>query len=263
MQAAREDQLAKALKWSLFAHAAIFAAVILKSLVFPADVVQIAPSLRVDMVGLPDILKKDLSKVSRTVPKSAPKEEPAPEPVVKAPVTPVEATRPDELILHPKKSDKKPPKTGEKTVEKNREKKLQSALARIRALERLKDKSDDEEEDDAAVIIKGNQASKGSSLSGDAKESAQSGYYDLVREGLVEFWTLPPWLGRQKLSAQVLIRIDPSGRVLETKFVKKSGNLQFDDAILATIRDSQPLPRPPKELRESLVSGGVVVGFPL
>ena len=263
MQSIREDKLARALRWSLFGHGAVALFVVLKSLVFPGDPVRIAPSLRVDMVGLPDLLKKDLSQVSKTLPKTTAPEKPAEvakEAEKAKPVKPPEVPKSDELVLNPKKAEKAA-KEEENLEDKKREKKLQSALARIRSLERLKDKN--EEADDDSVVIKGNQVSQGASLSGDAKENAQAGYYDLVRESLVEVWALPPWLGRQKLSAQVLLKVDPTGRVLSTKFVKNSGNAQFDEAILATIRGAQPLPRPPKELQEILSNNGVIVGFPL
>ena len=109
----------------------------------------------------------------------------------------------------------------------------------------------------------GPQISKGTSLSGDAKEKAEAGYFDLIRDHVAEYWALPEWLRRQKLTAQIQIRIDPAGRILSSKFLKSSGNPQFDEAILGTLKDSEPLPRPPKELISSLADDGVVFGFPL
>lgn len=254
MESCRTDQLGRALTWSLFVHGAIAIFIIIKSLVFPGTPIFITPSLRVDLVGLPDLLKKDLSQVSKALPKPDIQEK-APTPV--KPIAPVEvAVKPDEMVLNPKKALTKKADAKE---DRTKEKKLQSALARIRALEKLKDK----DEDDDSVVIKGNQISQGSSLSGNARENAESGYYDLVREALVEFWSLPPWLARQKLAAQIQIRIDPAGTILSSRFVKSSGNPQFDEAILATLRDAQPLPRPPKALLTSLSDNGIVVGFPL
>lgn len=273
MESTRGDQLGKAIKWSFSLHGAVAVFAIFKSLVFPSAPVMLAPSLRVDMVGLPDILKKDLSRVSKALPKQGLEEKlnEAAENVkrIKASAPPVEeVAKPDDMVLNPKKiakkdlpTDDKKEKAAEKAEDKKREQKLQSALARIRALEKVKDESD--EESDEAVIIRGNQASKGASLSGDAKESAQNGYFDIVRDRLVDFWSLPAWLSRQKLSAHVVIRIDPAGNIFATKIIKSSGNIQFDDAILATIRDAQPLPRPPKDLQNSLRDDGITVGFPL
>ena len=269
MDAIREnqmsDRLGPAFTWSLIGHGGIALFIILKSLVFPGDPVIIAPALRVDLVGLPDILKKDLANVPKTLPKSDLEEklaEAARDAKKIKPVPAEEVAKPDEMVLEPKKVEKK--EKIEKTEKKETAKKIDTALAKIRALERLKDKTDDEKtDDDDAIVIKGNQISKGTSLSGNAREKAQSGYYDLIREALVEYWSLPTWLSREKLSAQVQMRIDPAGRVLSVKFLKNSGNPAFDEAIKGTIRDAQPLPRPPKELVDSLSDDGVIVGFPL
>jgi colicin import membrane protein len=270
MDAIREDRLGRAITWSLGGHGAIALFIILKSLVFPGNPILIAPSLRVDLVGLPDLLKKDLPSVSKTLPKSDLQEklEEAANAAKKIKPAPLEeVAKPEEMVLDPKKIDKKKAtaeedKSDEKKKAKETAKKIDTALAKIRALDRLNDKSDETPDDDA-IVIKGNQLSKGTSLSGNARENAQAGYYDLVREALVEFWALPPWLGRQKLAAQIQIRIDSAGHVLSSKFVKSSGNPQFDEAILGTIREAQPLPKPPKDLMSSLSDDGVVVGFPL
>jgi protein TonB len=256
MDAIREDQLGRAMTWSLIGHGAIALFIVLKSLVFPGAVVPIAPALRVDLVGLPDLLKKDLVKVPKELPKTdlQKKLEAAAQEAKKIKPAPPKAAPPkDEMVLNPKKAAKE------------KERKIDLALAKIRALERLKDKTEEEKpkEEDEPIVIKGNQASKGTSLSSDAKEKAQASYYDLVRDALVEYWALPAWLGRQALAAQIQIRIGPAGRVLSAKFLKPSGNDQFDAAIMATIKEAQPLPRPPEELLSSLNDDGVIVGFPL
>ena len=270
MDAIREDQLGRAMTWSLIGHGAIALFIILKALVFPGQPVIIAPSLRVDIVGLPDLLKKDLGSVPKTLPKSDLEQklaEAAREAKKIKPLPQEEVAKPEEMVLNPKKTEKKSvtdeDKASAKEKAKDKAKKIDTALAKIRALERLKDNADVDASDDDAIVIKGNQISKGTSLSGNARENAQSGYYDLVREALVEFWSLPPWLGRQKLSAQIQIRIDAAGHVLSAKFVKNSGNPQFDEAIQGTVRDAQPLPRPPKDLISSLSDNGIIVGFPL
>lgn len=262
MESIREDRLGKALTWSLGAHAALALLVIVKSLVFPGEPILIAPALRVDVVGLPDLLKKDLSQVSKTQPKEDLVEklqEAAKEAKKIEPIPAQEAPKPDELVLNPKKTDKvaKP----EKESAADRQKRLDAALARIRSLDRLKDQSEEKED---AVIIKGNQISKGTSLSGDAREQANAGYYSLVQDALASEWALPPYLARQtELKAQVMIRIDPAGTVIDSKFIQESGNEQFDKAIRDTISRAQPLPKPPKDLQETVSGRGIAVGFPL
>ena len=238
------EKLSRGVTWSLIGHGTIFLVLILKSWVFPSTPFIHTPVLRVDVVGLPDILKKDLNQVSKNKPQSAEIER-----IVK------ETVAPDEMVLNPKKEVKEK----EKKKEKPREEKMSSALARIRALEKIRE----ETAEDSGVIIKGNQISKGSSLSGEAKESAESSYYDLVRDRLVDNWALPPWLARQKLSAQVVIHISSEGQVSKLQFTRPSGNTQFDEAIRASIKLSVPFPKPPKEVLTIVQDRGILVGFPL
>jgi len=249
----KTDPLSRALTVSAIVHGAVIAVVVLKSLIFPGKPVIYTPTLRVDMVGLPDITKKDLMDISKALPKEAPEEK-----IVKPQVK--EAVKEDELVLNPKKKKEKE-KAKEKEKDQLRENRMESALARIRALEKVREAARNEEE--AAVVIKGNKVSKGTSLSGDAKEAAEASYYDLVKDRLIENWALPPWLARQKFAAQVMITVSAQGAVTSVKFLKLSGNAQFDEAIRTTLKDSQPLPEPPEAVLDTVESEGIVLGFPL
>src|SRR4051794_31191164 len=111
------------LKLSLIAHAVILVFLIIKGLVFPGKPIPYIPALRVDMVALPDILKKDLSKLSKI---------PAPPDIEKALKDVEEKTKdlPDKVT-----KDKAPPKAEDEVGLKKkqsvaREKKLKSALER-------------------------------------------------------------------------------------------------------------------------------------
>src|SRR5690242_2494332 len=53
--------LSYGLKWSLGAHALLILAVLVKSFIFPGKPIPYIPTLKVDLVGLPDVLKKDLA----------------------------------------------------------------------------------------------------------------------------------------------------------------------------------------------------------
>ena len=251
-----DDSLSKGLKWSFIAHGVFFVAIILKSLVFPSQAPPYIPSLRVDVVGLPDILKKDLAKVSKAteqsqidaqkaVEKQAEKET-KPKAIKAAKIK--EMADPNEMVLKPKQQSKK----------EARDKKLKSALARIKALEKISD-----EPAPKAVVIRGNAVSKGTSLSGDAKETSDSAYFDAVRNRLLESWALPVWIARQNLSAKVKIYIDAHGRVHGLDFLKSSGNPQFDSAVKKAISESDPFPVPPAELVNFVLVNGITFGFPL
>lgn len=242
------------LKWSIGAHAAVIFLVVLKSLVFPSRPQAIIPSLRVDLVGLPDLLKKDLSKVQKT-PTGAEindilkKVETESRKLREAKAA--EEAKPDEMVLKPKKSD------GDTVAEENRRR-----LQRMKALSRIQE-SLEERPNKPAVTVKGNILSKGTSLSGDAKETAEATYFDLIRDALQENWELPPWLARQSFSAQVKIFVDARGKIRDFAFLKVSGNRQFDDEVRRTLQKSQPLPTPPRELLTVTLRDGITVGFPL
>src|SRR4051812_39815872 len=50
---------------SLGAHGSILLFILIKSVFFPGQPIPYIPALRVDMVGLPDVLKRDLGKLSK------------------------------------------------------------------------------------------------------------------------------------------------------------------------------------------------------
>jgi TonB family protein len=279
------ESMRRSFRNSAILHAAAFTLIILKSLVFPGEPKPYVPSLRVDMVALPDTLKKDLANTPpsqsakdiadalKSAEKSAEDQAKSIKPIKlpepqkaekKAPKE--EVAEPDELVLHPKKAVKKAEKPSEKPTppkekaDPSRDLKLKSALARIKAMNRI---HDSETPAAPSAVVKGNQISKGTSLSGDAKENSESGYYDLVHSRLLDNWSLPVWLSRQNYSAQVQIFIDSRGRVRNFKFLKASGNEQFDSAVKKAIEESQPFPAPPEDLAASLLVHGVKLGFPL
>jgi colicin import membrane protein len=204
------------------------------------------------MVDLPDILKKDMrgaqKNVSQEMQEALKKAETEAKKI--KPEISKETAKPDEMVQNPKSA------TAEDSSK--REKKLKNALARIKSLAKIQGA----EETPDLSVVKGNKISKGTSLSGDAREAAEATYFDVIRDRLQENWALPVWLARQNLSAQVTIFIDGSGQVKGIRFDKSSGNAQFDDAVKKAIVDSVPFPRPPAGLADLLASG-VPAGFPL
>jgi TonB family protein len=237
---------------SIFAHLAVVALVLIKCLVFPGKTIPYVPTLRVDIVGLPDVLKKDLHPVTETKPESKSAPKPQVEPPSEAKVKPVEKIVPektDEMVMKPKTAPSE-----------DRAKKLKNALNRIKALEKV---SEQDHASTAAPEVKGNKISKGSSLDGDAKEAAEASYYDVLRDKLRDNWELAPWIQRQHLDAQIRVFIDSHGRVRQFVVVKSSGNPQFDEAVKLSVQQGQPFPTPPDGLVSSLLTDGILVGFPL
>ena len=237
---------------SLAFHLAFASFILIKTLIFPSAQIMILPSLRVDLVGLPDILKKDLANVSPAPPVEKPaaaKPAPPPAPPAFTPEKAKEIAKPDEMVLKPKN-------------EAHREKNLKSSLDRIKALEQI-DEEETPSKTAGSPVIKGNKISKGSSLTGDARETDQASYFDSIRSRLQNNWELPLWISRQNYSARVQLFIDRRGRVTTIRFIKPSGNAQFDDAVRKAITQSDPFAPPPAEIAGKIVSDGIQVGFPL
>lgn len=255
-----DRDFSKGLRNSVFIHAAFLIVTLLASVVLPGKPKIYTPTLRVDLVGLPDVLKKDLGTPSRNAPsleeikKTLDRSEKTTEKILgkleKAKKA-LEKAQPDELVLKPKKESPEEAKA--------RENKLKMALARMKALSNISSSL----EKPAPDLIKGNRISKGTTLSGDAREALEASYYDILRARLQDNWALPVWIARQNLSAQVQITIDSRGLLRSFKFLKISGNPQFDAAVKQTLTESQPYPLPPEEIRNALLTEGILVGFPL
>jgi TolA protein len=253
------------IRWSMGVHALIMFLIVIKALVFPNTPKVYVPTLRVDVVGLPDLLKSekknpgkslaDIQKMLEKAQADANHEKKIAPPKV---TTPVEKADPDELVLHPKSTanDQAAKSAKDKKAEAAKEKRLQAALRRMQALAKIESENTPAPQ---GAPIKGNKISKGNSTDGDAKESDTANYYDTVRAKLQENWALPVWLSRQNLSAQIEVVIDSRGTVREFRFVKTSGNPQFDDAVKRALAQSQPFDTPPSELQGNTIS----IGFPL
>ncbi len=281
---------------STLLHSAILMLVLLKTLVLPGDPVTVSPTLRVDLVGLPDFLKKDLQAVNNPPPdlvdalkqadqaaqklaeekREQAKEEEQEAARVKEKKEPEVAEEGDETYALKKLKDsgkrKKDEKRERDEAELERKDKLKKALARVKALSRLESIKDAEKqqrvktdglENRSGTLMKGNRLSRGTSLDGEAREAAETSYYERVRDKLVNHWALPVWLSRQNYQAQVVIYLDSSGRLRDFKFTKPSGSETFDAAVKRTLQESQPFAAPPDELASDVQNRGILVGFPL
>ncbi len=231
-----ESKLARGLKKSFVFHAALIFFFTIKTLILPEKITPYVPTLRVDIVGLPDHLVKDQG----TIPLSDTQE---PAKAKKAKTTAKDVDLPVKDPLY--------------ESEKSKQARMSQALKRLQSLEKIRS------ENEMPEVIKGNVVSKGESLTGETNETLSSKYLDSVLQKLRLNWELPLWLSRQNLSAQVSVTIDPRGALQGMRFIKLSGNPQFDDAVRQAIIKSQPFLPPPGELRETILLNGILLGFPL
>ena len=248
-------EISQGLKWSFMAHIAFALFIIFQSVFFPHNSTIFIPTLKVDIVDLPDLLKNEMGKSKpqpdETMSRALEKAERAAKKIKLEKV--IEQAKPDEMVLKPKMEN-----TQEKE-EHTLEKRMKASLARMKSLAKIS--ADEKPMPD--VPLKGNKISKGSSVSGDARESNVASYFDSIRDRLQENWALPVWLARQNLSAQVDIYIDSRGNIRSFRFTRISGNPHFDDAVKKTIAQSAPFPAPPADLAATLLINGISLGFPL
>jgi len=262
--------LSRGFLFSFIFHFTLICFTLIKLFVFPSKIEHYTPTLRVDVVDLPDIAKKDLEKLTAGRPKpSDDPPPPAPPAPPKVTQTPKDEVKSDEMVLREKKeaeqkkalADKKAAEKKRVEEQKKRTAQMSQALARMKALEKINKLAEENEKEGA--VIKGNRISKGSSLTGEEREEAELRYEDLVLEKVKANWTLPPWLANQDLSAQVLIKIDSGGRVIRMSFEKSSGHQGFDDAVQSAIQTSQPFPEPNRKDLIRMLTNGVLLGFPI
>jgi TonB family protein len=250
---AKDNRLKNAIRLSLALHIGVIFVLYLKNTVMPDETVVILPSLKVDLVALPDQKKNELVLPPPPVPSTAPEK---PKPPVEPQKKPELALEPEHThhadfsVSHPKK------KKSHSKKEKEAQKKLKQALDRIRAIERIKALT-------GADPVKGNSLSKGSSLSGAAKKALESNYFDVVLERVRTYWELPKWLRDQNRAAKVMVYLDGQGRLKSFEFIQPSGSEPFDAEVKRTLQAAAPFPIPPGGISSDLSKQGILLGFPL
>lgn len=209
------------------------------------------PSVRVDLIGLPDLKKTDLKNADASADEVRKKLEEI-------------SAKDKELAKKQKQTEAKKAETAaddnamkirkkEKQAEKERKDSMQSAIDRIKALQAIENSVSK-----AQAPAKGNVLSEGSQLSGE-----QGTNTDVYVDGLVtkirNQWKLPVWLSKQNLSAKVVVYLRSTGGIDRMNFVQPSGNESFDQYVKKAIESSAPFPPPPRDIE----SDGILLGFPL
>ncbi len=242
----------KSIQKSLLIHAILLLIIFLSTVVFHKKPIFLQSSVRVDLIGLPDIKKSDLTKaqptddpkdINKKFDEIESKSKSALEKIKKE-VIAKEKQVADEMALKKKEEAKK--------------NSLKNAIDRIKSIQNIEESLNKTDSKPAKVLAKGNALSKGSSLIGDPSDSFNE-YADKMKARLNENWNLPIWLSKQNLSVKVVINLDSKGQVVSTIFIKPSGNKQFDGYVQRTIQLSQPFGPPPQEI----IDNGVSLGFPL
>lgn len=192
----------------------------------------ITSSIRVDLVGLPEMTKRDQQAED--------KQEEAQ----------IKKNLPLEQMVQSLQKKNTPPS---KPSPLSKKQELKNAIERIRALEHIEDTVK------KTRPIRGNIVAQGNSISEADQMQAASEFAHVIQQRLKAHWNLPIWLANKKLSAKAEIFLDSHGMVMSVVLMRRSGDDQFDDYVLKTIEKAQPFGTPPI----SFVGTGIELGFPL
>lgn len=250
VQRAQNELFWRGFRRSAAAHGGLIILAILAGLTLRRDPIRINPSIRVDLVALPDITKKNMKDLT-------------PDDMTDLKDRLNDATKDTRKAVEKMKKEaaEKPAEPDTMALKKEKPKKskradLKNAIDRIKALTEIENEVKKSQKQ--KVVIKGNALAKGNALSGDPSSDTNA-YVGQLQSKLRDNWNLPVWLSKQNLDAKVLLFLDKAGYVNKSIISKSSGDQQFDDYVLKTVRISQPFGVPPDEL----VNAGITLGFPL
>ena len=217
---------------------------------FKKDIHITSSSIRVDMVGLPDLIsKKSPSSIKKV--KSKPiktKKKEKKDPVKSSLKKDLQKPKPK-----PKKIPKPEPLPEKKTI--SQEPPSPAPEPKTKKEEPAPSHSEQE-------LLKGNKVKQGEDQ-GEERDfvsesmSALHLYTRAMKRKIKAHWNLPKYLVNTYLTAQIEIRINEQGHVVYKQIVLSSGNDMFDSYVLKAIEDSAPYPSLPENIRD-LVKEGIV-----
>ena len=182
--------------------------------------------------------------------KLLPKKEEEPPPVEKPAEKPVEVaapTKPAETAVPIPTKDVKvePKKDSGKDSKKNAKKDLFAAFNKTGKADDVEGQADGDP-------------------NGDSAKQEGERYYGLLTSVVKRNYDVSNSIAeseRRRLHAVVMVRIAPSGELLEVKLVTSSGNDLFDGAVVEAVKKAAPFTAPPDHLRDDLKKHGVPFDF--
>lgn len=133
-----------------------------------------------------------------------------------------------------------------------------SAIERLRALQALEKRLETAKQESER---KGNVIAAGASLPATASEKVLDEYRSQVIEKIKLRWALPPYLRKQSdLSGEIILFLNLDGGVIRREIVT-SGVQEFDSYMNQALEEALPFPSVPEALRRVVRYDGISVTF--
>lgn len=246
---------------SLFIHISIVLVFTIKAAIFPDENFQYQTAVKVDLVALPD-------KLDKNTPLETEPEKPEVKEKIETPPPEVKSIPKEKKLTEKKVKKSVDPDAINLESTKKKEKAALEKLKQMNALEEIQKQEEQQEREKAKQKaierlnkIKGNALSSGSDIKGVAKLQHEN-YIATVEKAIRRNWSLPEWLARKNLAAQVRVRFDENGTITHQEIEKSSGNPTFDELVMQTVQKSSPVPPPPTKFVRILNVEGILLGFP-
>jgi len=186
--------------------------------------------INIDVVGMPNVLKKDLASLNEQTKEVKIKPEMALPSKVKI------SAKKDSLISKIKDAVQEE----------------QNYLAKIKIIKGLQ----------VQKGVAGGTSMSSTGTGGSGTETVQANpYFHTVKQYVRNYWKVPNWMKPEGLNVIVVVAIEDDGSISEVGISQSSGNADFDALALSAVKSAAPFPTPPVSVRETLRSG-VKLSFP-
>jgi TonB family protein len=99
---------------------------------------------------------------------------------------------------------------------------------------------------------------------GDSAKQEGERYYGIIKSAVRRFYDVTNTIAeseRIRLSADVIIRLDAEGGLIDVRLAKPSDNAQFNEAVITAVKKAAPFGPPPPALKGPLKKDGVQLRF--
>ena len=153
--------------------------------------------------------------------------------------------------------EEEPPKKDEPVINKKEEikKKNDEVLLseKAKTLELLKKKTFAEEE--KAKILKNLRGTK-------TNKQSQNIFIEQVKKLIRSNWSVPQWMENSGLQVVIHITANYNGNIKKYEIIKSSNNKVFDQKALVAVQKSNPLPKIPEDMADTISDDGIYLSFP-